>query len=145
MRSALGVAIVTVALACHSQYHPLDVADECACTPSQYCKVSGGTAQCIALPMSCGDRPTCDCVGDPHDACRDEDGRITLLPARQARSCDECSKEEYCFESAGGSACRVLPPECDATRTCACFLGARNHSARFACDERAGHVVAHAL
>jgi hypothetical protein len=134
-----------IAVACHTQYRPLDVAERCACSPSQYCKVVGASATCLALPLACGARPSCDCVGDRRDACRDEDGRITLLPTREARSCDACSSEEYCFEDAGGSACRVLPPECDATRTCACFLGARGHSARFACAERAGHVVAHAL
>ena len=146
MRSALWVAIVgVVVVACHAQVRPLDVAERCACSPSQYCKVVGETATCLALPLACGSRPTCDCVGDRADACRDEDGRITLLPTRQARSCDECSRDEYCVEGTNAATCRVLPPECDEKRTCACFLGARGHAARFACDERAGHVVARAL
>ncbi len=146
MRSALALlVIVMIAAACHAQVRPLDVAERCACSPSEYCKVAGESATCLALPLSCGNRPSCDCVGERRDACRDEDGRITLLRARETRSCDECSGEEYCVEETHGAICRVLPPECDEKRTCACFLGARNHSARFACDERAGHLVARAL
>jgi hypothetical protein len=140
MRSALGIAIVTVAAACHLQYRPLDVAKRCACDPSQYCKVKDGATECLAFPVTCGEQPTCDCVADLRDACRDVGGRITLFPVRRTQACDACSSEEYCVESAGAIACRVLPRKCETSPTCACFFGAYGRS-QFACDERDGLVV----
>jgi hypothetical protein len=97
----------------------------------------------LPLPATCGTHSSCDCVGERADACRDDDGRITLVPTRAAATCDACSREEYCIDDAAhGAVCRLLPPECDATPSCACFLGARGHSAKYACSDRHGRVVA---
>jgi hypothetical protein len=140
---AFAAVMAGVLFHCGGSYRPLDVADACACKPSEYCEVSAPKqVTCHALPQTCGTRPSCDCVGDRGDACRDEDGRITVLPSRSVGTCDACSSQEYCAETANGSVCRVLPPECDATPTCACFLGSRGRSARFTCAERSGRVVA---
>jgi hypothetical protein len=139
---ALGIAIVTFGVACHLlEYRPLDVAARCRCAPWQYCKVKNEVAECLALPVTCVDQPACECVADLRDACRNDDGRITVFHTRQTRSCAECSSEEYCIESAGTDACRILPRKCETTPTCACFLDAYGRTAQFACDERAGHVV----
>lgn len=145
-------AIAAVALLHCQQYHPLETADRCACKLSEYCKVSAPspTARadlaCVPLPETCGARPTCDCIGERADSCRDEDGRLTLLPPRTVSACAACSAEEYCTENGpAGATCSVLPPQCDATPSCACFMESRWRSNRFACAERSGHVVARLL
>ena len=67
--------------------------------------------------------------------------RGALFPTRAVATCDACSRDEYCVDGATRS-CRVLPPECADTGSCACFLGARGGSAQYACGERRGHIVA---
>jgi len=95
--------------------------------------------------VTCGARPSCDCIGSRADACRDEDGRITLFPTRDVPNCNECSAQEYCSIGTNPIAtCRVVPPECEGTPTCACFLGNRNRSAHYACSDQSGHIVASA-
>lgn len=143
----VGAAVVAAAalVHCGAHYKPLDIAESCACRTSEYCSVAaGGHVASLALPVACGARPTCDCVGNRGDACRDEDGRLTLFPTRDVASCNDCSSQEYCSASHGAGTCRVLPPECADTPTCACFLGSRNRSATWACTERSGHIVASA-
>ncbi len=144
--AAVGAAAVMVH--CRSQYRPLEAADECACRVGEYCKVSppSGAArariECAPLPATCGARPTCDCVGSAVDACRDDDGRLTLLPPRLVASCDACSGEELCVQGLTASPfCRLLPPQCEATPSCACFVQTRQAS-RLACSEHDGHIVA---
>ena len=148
---AIVITIATLLVHCHSQYRPLQTADRCACKPTEFCTVTpsanGGepTLACAPLPQVCGTRPTCDCVGGATDACRDEDGRLTVMPQRPVTTCDACSKDEYCMdESSEQSArfCRVLPPQCDETPTCACFMETRGHSGRFACNDDHGRIVA---
>jgi hypothetical protein len=147
MRWIAGAALVAAALVhCGASYKPVDVADEsCRCRTSEYCSVAMGHVACLPLPASCGERPTCNCVGDRADACRDEDGRLTLFPTRSVLNCGECSSQEYC--EAGREVmhtCRVLPPECAETPTCACFLGSRGRSATWSCTERSGRIIASA-
>ncbi len=131
---------------CHS-YHPLETADECACRVGDYCKVmppAGGRPaqiECVPLPAACGGRPTCDCVGSAADACRDYDGRLTLLPPREVTSCDACSDEELCVEAGGTALCRVLPPQCESTPSCACFMQTRQ-AAKLSCSEHKGRIIA---
>ena len=137
---------------CHGQYRPLVTADACACKTTEYCKVTppvaGGEASlaCAPLPVACGARPSCDCVGAATDAGRDEDGRLTVIPQRAVPACDACSADEYCLDhvpAAGGERfCRVLPPQCDATPTCSCFMESRGRSGKFTCDEHGGRIVA---
>jgi hypothetical protein len=145
-------AMLVALLQCQAQYRPLHAAEGCACKPSEYCKVSAPSPTahaelaCLPLPRACGNHPTCDCIGERTDACRDEDGRLTLLPPRTVSACDACSAEEYCTENGvGGATCRVLPPQCDATPSCACFMEAPSRANRFACVERRGRVVARLL
>jgi hypothetical protein len=142
----VGAAVVAAALVqCGARYKPLDVADSCACRTSEFCSVSAGHTACHPLPLACGAKPSCDCVGSRNDACRDEDGRLTLFPTREVRRCDECGAQEYCSVGSESMAnCRVLPPECEGTPTCACFLGNRGRSAHWACSDRSGHIVASA-
>lgn len=145
-------AVAMVLVHCTSQYRPLQTADRCACKPSEFCKVTppsaGGDAkiECAPLPVACSARPTCDCVGDKTDACRDEDGRLTVMPQRAVVACDACSADEYCMdrtaEPSGGRFCRVLPPQCDESRTCACFMETRGASAKIACTHESGRIVA---
>jgi hypothetical protein len=145
MRWVAYAAVITSALVhCGASYKPLDVAESCACRTSEYCSVAAGHVTCNPLPATCGNRPTCDCVGDRGDACRDEDGRLTLFPTRDVPNCNECSAQEYCSLRGSTGTCRVLPPECAETPTCACFLGSRGRSATWACSERSGHIVASA-
>ncbi len=141
-----GAALVAAALVhCGASYKPLDVAESCACRTSEYCSVAAGHATCHPLPMACGERPSCDCVGSRADACRDEDGRLTLFPTREVPNCNACSSQEYCSVGhEGAGSCRVLPPECAETPTCACFLGNRGRSARWDCAMQSGHIVASA-
>ena len=147
VRWIAGAVVVAAALVhCGASYKPLDVAESCACRTSEYCNVTTGRVACLPLPVACGARPTCDCVGSRADACRDEDGRITLFPTREVPDCNACSSQEYCSvgRDVSTGTCRVLPPECAETPTCACFLGSRGRSATWACTERSGHIVASA-
>ncbi len=141
-------ALVVSLVACRGGYHPLEVADRCACKPTEVCRVTppagGGaaTTSCEPLPRGCGDRPTCDCVGTKDDACRDEDGRLTLIPTRAVVSCNDCSSDEVCFSGHEAmKTCRARPPQCDETPTCACFLETRRNAAELKCDESAGRLV----
>jgi hypothetical protein len=143
------LAFILVAVAaCQAQYRPLEIADGCACSPSEYCRVSAPSAglsarvDCEPLPATCALHPTCDCVGTPNDACRDYDGHLTLLPARAVATCDACSGEELCLEGTSPSpVCRLFPPRCESSPTCDCVLESRN-AANLACAERRGRVVA---
>jgi len=84
-------------------------------------------------------------VGERSDACRDDDGRVVLIPEREVATCDACSSDEYCLERDTASSCRVLPPECDTTPTCACFLGSRGRALRYECSSREGRLVTRLL
>ncbi len=148
---AIVVTIATLLIHCHSQYRPLTTAEGCACKPTEYCTVtppprSGGEArfECAPLPQACGARPTCDCVGNSAiDSCRDEDGRITLMPQRDVASCDSCSKEEYCEDRGVERYCRAMPPQCDETPTCACFMATgRGRAYGVECHDTSGRIVA---
>ncbi|HEY1954096.1 MAG TPA: hypothetical protein VGH28_00740 [Polyangiaceae bacterium] len=140
MRKILVGVALAASICCHAQYRPLDVADSCACRPSEYCKVTPGRAECLALPASCGERPTCACVGDRSDACRDDDGRITLLPPRAVPACDACAPEEFCID-VGAPACRVVPPDCEGTPTCDCVLRSPLAATKYSCEAHSGRVV----
>jgi hypothetical protein len=153
---ALLVAISAAVASCHSSFHPLQVADGCRCSPSQYCHVRPAsspsargpgtpatTVECLPFPASCASTPTCGCLGRPIDACREELGAFTVLEPRAVGACGECSREEYCW-SDGPTApmCGLIPARCEETPTCDCFLEARHGLGRLACDEREGRIVA---
>lgn len=137
MGRLLFAAVGVVFLGCASQAHPLAIADSCACSPKEYCVVQAGAWSCKALPAACGAKPSCACVGTKEDSCRDEDGRLTLLPQRPVASCEACSSEEYCLNA---SACGVLPPQCDEEKTCDCFERARDPGKKLACNLRSGRI-----
>ena len=144
MRKSMAIfaAALVAVLQCHAQYHPLEVADACACGPAQYCNVVGRRTECVALPASCGTRPSCDCIGSSSDACRDYDGHLTLIAPRGVGSCEACASEELCLEGVAPTpVCRVVPPRCEPTPSCECILASRN-AANLDCREHGGRLVA---
>jgi len=141
----LALATALAAASCHGGYHPLQAAEACRCTPSQYCHVRPGTpAECLPMPQACAASPSCSCLGRPIDACREELGAFTVLEPRPVSRCDDCSPEEYCWkqgDDAAGPMCRLLPARCDDTPTCDCLL--QTHArGRLVCDERQGRIEA---
>jgi hypothetical protein len=80
-------------------------------------------------------------VGERSDSCRDEDGRLTLLPQRSVERCDKCASEEYCLAQPTGAVCGVLPPQCEekAERTCDCFTRSHNLG-KVSCREADGRL-----
>ena len=137
VRKILIAVATALVVACHAQYRPLEVADSCACGPNEYCSVTPGRVACEPLPAACGERPSCACVGDRTDACRDYDGRLTLLPPRAVTGCEACAPEEICID-VGRPTCRVMPPDCEGRPTCDCVAP---RAPRYRCDERGGRVV----
>jgi hypothetical protein len=150
------LAIAVAVASCHSSFHPLQVAEGCRCSPSQYCHVrpagspaSRGpgipatTVECLPFPASCASAPTCACLGRAIDACREELGAFTVLEPRSVGACGECSAEEYCWSDAPTAPmCGLIPARCEETPTCDCFLEARHGLGRLACDEREGRIQA---
>lgn len=144
---ALVAAVAAVLGACHGSYHAFDVADRCGCGVREYCDIkpasssAGSRTQCLPLPASCPDPPTCQCLGRREDACREELGRFWVFEPRDVDGCGDCTSEEYCTTgrpgSGGSSAhrCRLLPPQCEDQPTCACVL----HPGRMVCSSCNGH------
>jgi hypothetical protein len=129
--------------------HPLEIADGCRCSPSEYCHVrppSGrehtARIECLAMPRTCGDPPTCACLGRPIDACREELGAFTVIEPRAVSGCDDCATEEYCWHETGAAPmCRLLPARCESSPTCACLTEARSLRP-VSCNERNGRIEA---
>jgi hypothetical protein len=142
---ALATTAALVVASCHAGYHPMQAAEACRCTPSQYCHVRpGAPAECLPVPQACAGSPSCSCLGRPIDACREELGAFTILEPRPVGRCDDCSSEEYCWKQGGSDAasgpmCRLLPARCDDTPTCECLLQTHVH---LVCDERQGRIEA---
>jgi hypothetical protein len=144
-RTLLGLstaATLTMA-SCHSGYRPLQVADACHCSPTQYCHVRAGSpAECLPLPAACGSSPGCACVGRRVDACREELGAIAVIEPRAVVRCDDCGAEEYCWHEVGASQtlCRVMPARCEDSPTCDCLL--MTSRGGVSCEERQGRIEA---
>jgi hypothetical protein len=144
LATLLGVCGAIALADCNQTFHPLEAAEECRCSPSQYCRVRGDThaTECVAMPTTCPDPPTCGCLGSPLDACREELGRFTVLEQRTVSSCDECSREEYCWLAGQSPTCGVIPARCDDTPTCDCLVEARRGLGHLVCNERHGRLEA---
>jgi hypothetical protein len=147
---ALLLAVSAAVASCHSSLHPLQLAEGCRCSPSQYCHVRpqgpgtpATTVECLPFPASCANAPTCACLGRPIDACREELGAFTVLEPRAVGACGDCSPEEYCWsDGSAAPMCGVIPARCEETPTCDCFLEARHGLGRLACDQREGRIEA---
>jgi hypothetical protein len=137
------LAIAAAIASCHASLHPLQVAEACHCSPSQYCHVRAAAFECLPLPSSCAGTPSCRCLGRPLDACREELGAFTVLEPRPVSACTDCSAEEYCWsDGSSPPMCGVIPARCEETPTCDCFLEARHGLGRLTCDQREGRLVA---
>jgi hypothetical protein len=164
-RSAIPAWLATaIALAsCHTSYHAFEIADSCGCRPDQYCRVapsdasraaarsaeSGMATECLPMPTTCSDPPTCACLGRPQDACREELGRFWVFERRPVATCDRCSNEEYCLtadahgrsDATPAHLCGLLPPQCEDQSSCDCLTRhTQPASGHFACDDHSGRV-----
>jgi hypothetical protein len=139
---APSLAAALAVASCHSGYRPLQVADACRCSPSQYCHVRAGSpAECLPLPPACGASPGCACVGRRIDACREELGALTVIEPRTVARCDECSADEYCWHAGDAQPlCRVMPARCEDAPSCDCLLTASRGGV--ACEQRQGRLEA---
>jgi hypothetical protein len=155
----IALALAAVLASCHTAYRPFEIAERCGCAVNQYCRVkpasspaSGEEAStsvdCLPIPTSCSDPPTCACLGRSDDACREELGRFWVFERRGVADCSDCTGEEYCWTiapTAGAPthhACGLLPPQCEDDASCACFERARHLVNRVACQVRDGRIEA---
>ncbi len=142
---ALAALVIT---SCHASYRPFEIADRCDCGRDQYCRIaSAGTSrECLPIPPTCSDPPTCACLGHPEDACREELGRFWVFERRSVAGCDDCSAEEYCASRPAASAatqpaqCALLPPQCEDEPTCACMEQNHRLARGASCSERGARL-----
>ena len=148
----VALAVPLAIASCHASYHPFEVADACDCGRNEYCRIAPASGppgaptrhECVAIPASCSDPPTCACLGRPEDACREELGRFWVFERRPVASCGECAEEEYCSDGAATDParhrCALLPAQCDGEPTCACVARAHRALAAASCSDRGGRV-----